>query len=113
MKVEKVLPFPDPKNTHRVLERVHKVLSGNISYGTLSPVDKGRNIDVFPATATTPGVINTEFAVSHGLNRIPVGFHLINKSGSVDVYQSTTAWTKNKIFLKATVININITLLIF
>lgn len=113
MKPEKPLPYHETSNVTRVLERFHKVLSGNVSYGNLNPLDVGRNVDVYPAKTITPGVINTEFAVAHGLNRIPVGFHVVNKNGAVDVYQSTTAWTKNTIYLKADVININITLLIF
>jgi hypothetical protein len=113
MKPQAPLPHHEEFDITRVLQRTYKILRGNISYGNLDPTDSGRNIDIYPAKATTPGVINTEFSVAHGLNRIPVGFHVVNKSGVVDLYQSTTPWTTTKIYLKASVININVTLLIF
>lgn len=113
MKPEIPLPYHEPSNVTDVLERTHKVLSGNVSHGNLNPKDVGRNMDEYPATATTPGVADTQFTINHGLNRVPVGFYLINKSGAVDVYDSGTAWTKSQIFLKATTINIAIKLLIF
>ncbi len=113
MKPQAPLSAHEPSDTTKVLQRTYKILRGNVSYGNLDPTDVGRNIDAYPVKATTPGVINTEFAVTHGLNRIPVGFHVVNKSGIVDLYQSTTPWTTTKIYLKASVININVTLLIF
>lgn len=113
MKPQNPLPYHETSDVTKVLQKVHKVLSGNVSYGNLNPLDKGRNIDIYPATATTPGVVNTQFAVNHGLNRIPVGFHVVNKNGAVDVYDSGTAWTKSQIFLKANAINIIIKILIF
>lgn len=113
MKPESPLHYHEPENVTRTLEKMYKILRGNISYGNLTPVDTARNVDGYPATAITPGVANTEFSVAHGLNRVPVGFHVVTKNGACDVYQSTTAWTNKLIYLKATVININIKLFIF
>lgn len=113
MKPEAALSWHEPRRVVRNLQSMYKVLRGNVSYGTLDPGDVGQNIDGYPATATTPVAINTEFAVKHGLNRVPVGFHVVNKNGSVDVYKSTTPWTAKTIYLKATTASINITLFIF
>lgn len=113
MRPESPLQWHEPKHVVKNMQRVFKVLRGNISYGNMNAGDTGRNIDGFPATATTPAVANTEFSVNHGLGRVPVGFHVVNKDGSTDVYKGTTAWTSSKIFLKSTGINIHITLFIF
>jgi hypothetical protein len=70
-------------------------------------------VDGFPAIATTPAIAGTEFSVSHGLNRVPVGFHVVNKNGATDVFKGVTAWSSTKIFLKATGSGVSITLFIF
>jgi hypothetical protein len=113
MKPEAPLHWHDTQNVTKTLQRVYKILRGNVSYGSLTAGDVGQNVDGYPVTLTTPVAPNTEFAVNHGLNRIPVGFHIMNKLASVDVYKSTTPWTKSTIYLKATVALVSVTLFIF
>lgn len=113
MKPEAVFQWHDKEAVIKSLQRTYKILRRNVSYGSLTVGDQNQNMDGYPATVLTPGVANTEFAVSHGLNRIPVGFHVMNKDGATDVYKSTTAWTTKQIFLKATGTNIHLTLFIF
>ena len=113
MKPEAPLQWHDPKHVTKSLQRVYRILRRNVSYGSLKPGDDNQNMDGYPASAQTPGVANTEFAVNHGLNRVPVGFHVMNKDGATDVYKSTTPWNKQQVFLKATGIGINLSLFIF
>lgn len=113
MKPEQVLQWHSEQHVVKSLQRTYQILRGNVSYGTLVPGDPGQNISGYPVTVTTPGVANTEFAVTHKLNRVPVGFHVMTKNGPTDVYQSTTLWTKTQIFLKATGTNVKVTLFIF
>lgn len=114
MKPEAPLQWHDTNHVTKTLQRVYKILRGNISFGsTFDPADKSRNIDAYPATAKTPAVAATEFAIIHGLNRVPIGFHLVSKDGQTDVWNSTTPWTTSTIFLKASGLNVNITVLIF
>ena len=56
-------------------------------------------------TIQTPSGINTEFAVTlKNLDRKPVKFELVWKDKACDVYaSSTTKWSKNLLYLKATV----------
>lgn len=64
-------------------------------------------------TVTTPSVSNTEFTVTCvSLNRTPQHYIVLNKNKAVDVYTGTTAWSKNKLYLKATVATATITLLV-
>lgn len=93
MKPEQPLSFHEPQNVVRTLQRMYKVLRGNISYGNLTPQDTGRNIDCWP-------VQNVEFTggdpyvqVAHGLNRIPVGFHVAYQESPAVIYAMTTVIT--------------------
>lgn len=64
-------------------------------------------------TVTTPSSANTEFTVTcTSLNRIPSAYFVIKKDKAVDVYTSTTTWTKNNLYLKATVGTAVITILV-
>lgn len=94
----------------RCADSVDLVLRGNISYG--DPVTGADNIDGAWATGTTPGVANTEFAVTHNLNRIPNGFDVKRMDKAARFYDSGTAWTKTQIFLKCDVVTVKYTLFI-
>lgn len=62
---------------------------------------------------TTDPVANTEFLVKlSNLNRTPSFYIMIKKDKAVDVYTGTTAWSKDKLYLKATVASATITLLV-
>lgn len=114
MKSEKVFSWHDPANVVKTLERVHKILRGNVSYGNLTITDEGRNVDGWPVTGVvTPAVADTTFSVTHGLGRIPVGFHVMSKNKAVDVYESGVAWTNTTISLKASVATATVKLFIF
>lgn len=65
------------------------------------------------ATATAPGTPNVEFSVEHGLGFEPVGFLVISKDRAADVYLSTTAATTSEIFLKSTVADAVLKILVF
>lgn len=64
-------------------------------------------------SVTTPSAINTEFTVTcSGLGRTPLYYVIIKKDKAVDVYTGSTAWSKNKLYLKATVASAAITILV-
>src|SRR5258708_35852990 len=84
-----------------------RVLGGQVSFGaTASNAEQDRNIQCSKASGATPGAANTEFAVSHGLGRVPVTFFGHTDNGGV-LYKSTTAWSKTQIFLKCTTATAN------
>lgn len=95
-----------------------KLYTSGISYGQKTDnTDYGQNIDGFWATIICPGTPDTEFAVPLGNKfqspRIPIGFHVVNKNASCDIYASSTVWTSTNIYLKSTVASVTITLFIF
>jgi len=106
-----VLPsnYGGQRNREQVDFQNHKILRGNTSFGDGVNTD---NIDGVWATATSPGTANTQFTVNHTLQRIPVGFDVKKKDAACDVYAGITAWTTTQIFLKATGINVHLTLFI-
>ena len=63
---------------------------------------------------TTPSSANTEFAVyCTKLNKVPRYYLVIKKSAAVDVYSGSTNAINNRIFLKASVANVVITVRVF
>lgn len=93
----------------KVQEQLYKILRQGISFGDGTNSD---NIDGVFAATTTPGVANTELAITHTLQRVPVGFDIKKKDAICDIYASATPWTKTQIFIKATGINVHILLFI-
>lgn len=107
-------------NHVEVLKDVYKALRGNISYGhagynkhnpTLGLVPD--NVDGNFCSITNTGLADTEFAVTHNLNRVPIGFHVVRQNKAGSFYDSGTAWTKTQIFLKCNVANVAATFFVF
>lgn len=94
-------------------------LSSGVSYGQKTDnTDQGQNIDGEWVTLTTPGSPGTEFTVPLGSKfsvsgRIPVGFHVMNKDNTCDVYAGTTPWTSSNIYLISTTAAVNLKLFVF
>ena len=65
------------------------------------------------ASVTAPVTPGDEFAVEHGLGFEPIGFLVISKDRACDVYLSATAATKDIIYLKATVADANLKIMVF
>jgi hypothetical protein len=101
----------------KVLKDIYKALRGNISYGRQSSdLTTGLstdNIDGAFATTSNTGAADTEFSLTHNLNRIPIGQHVIKQNKAGSFYASGTAWTDTKIFLKCNVANVSATFFIF
>ncbi len=95
----------DENNHHRVLEDIHKMTRGNITFGNMTQGDVGQNIKGAPVEVTT-GAANTEFTVTHNLNEIPTGFLILNKNKAGDFYGTPslgTPWNTKQIYLKCSV----------
>lgn len=94
------------------LRRISKV-TGNISFG-LSNTDASKNIVGYWAlNLVTPATANSQFSIAHSLGYVPIGFHVVNKNTSCDLYASGTAWTSSEVFLKCTVASATVNLFIF
>ena len=78
-------------------------MNGNVSFGsTMSNDLQDRNLDVSKAQGVTPGAANTEFAVVHILNRVPITIVGQDTTNGGVLYRGTTPWTKTTAYLKCT-----------
>jgi len=101
MRLPRTLGLSD--NLQRHLEILSKMLSGRVSFGSSiesqvvgTPTANqahDRNIDCYKVGGTTPSTANTEFAVTHWLPRVPIGFLIASTQPAGHIYKSTTAWT--------------------
>jgi len=93
----------------RAWNRLAVIINGRISFGDGTDPD---NIDGAWVSVTTPGVANTDFTVTHNLNRIPVGYIIMSKNAACDIYTGSVAATATQLTLRGTVINIDVVLFI-
>lgn len=94
---------------HRFYQRIYKNLRKNISFGNDGVTPD--NIDGAWARILNSGPANTDFAVLHNLNRVPVAYDIKGKSLPTIVYTGATPWTKTNIYLRSSLANVE--LLIF
>jgi hypothetical protein len=94
-------------NLRDVHDRVHTILNGNVSLGSFSgSTENPGNIDNRHVIINVVVASNTEFAVTHNLNRVPTGFHVVRTGlPGLSLYDSGTAWTPTQIFLKSNTAN--------
>ena len=103
MKPQRTVLKPELTALRRQGEVNARVLAGNVSFGsTTGNSDPEQNMECSKASGTTPGVANTEFAVTHVLGRIPVTFFGHTDNGGVLYKSLVTPWSKTQIFLKCT-----------
>lgn len=99
----------DQNNYEQVLDRTHDILNGGIDLGAMSNAD-GINV---PGNVGNTHVFlletiaaNTEFAITHNLNRVPTGLHIVRTGMSgLSLYDSGTPWTKTQMFVKSNLAN--------
>lgn len=92
-----------PHGIYNAIRNHGRVLAQQVSFGsTMSNKEFDRNIQCSKASGTTPGVANTEFAVNHNLNRVPITLAGWDTNNGGVLYRSTTPWTKTQVFLKCT-----------
>ena len=71
------------------------------------------NFDANILTVSDTGIANTEFSAAHTLKRAPTGFIIINNNKAGVVYDSGTAWSVTTIYLKCSVANCTVKILVF
>ena len=78
-------------------------INGGIDHGIGVDGHRG-NVDEQHVDVICPPVANTEFAVPHGLGRLPNAYTVVRKDRAVDIYDSSSgSWNDTIIYLKATV----------
>ena len=103
-----------PRNMGRWVERLAKVLLGNVSYGeTMSNTDTAANVNSWKLEGTSPGTANTAFTVNHSLSngngktRVPIAIvGQVTDNGGL-IYGDVTTWTATTVTLKCTTASAN------
>lgn len=96
------------KQLHTTYQNFSQAFNGGISYGDGVNTE---NINGSWASLVTPTPAGTNFTVTHGLNRIPVGVHVTQKNAFCDVLVVSS--TKTQITLQASAAGAAIKLFIF
>ena len=74
---------------------------------------KSKNFALAFATAAAPPTINTEFAVSHDLNAVPLDAFIVHKFSNAILYKGTTTWTNTTAYFKADGVNARFVVALF
>jgi len=126
-----------PPEQLKVAQSVHQILSGNIDMGVAvgnAPASAGVNAGVYTKfqQGNSSGVLiriaahgvtgtgapynwttnNTGVKINHGLLRQPIGFKIVDKDKTVDIYR-TVAPDKNQITLAPTDATASVTVYVF
>lgn len=83
-----------------VYQNFTQAFNGQIGFGDGTNLD---NINGSWINVVAPGAPNTDFTVSHNLQRIPSGYWIMAKDRACDVYTGSVAATSTQITLRATV----------
>lgn len=103
----------------QLLEQWHRIFDGGIrlvNTTTNATTYTRENVDNWPVQFTSGAVANVEFAVNHGLGRIPIGFEVSWRDKAGHIYQGPatgTAWTKTQIFIKTDIATLTALILVY
>jgi hypothetical protein len=84
---------------------VSSLLNGGIKFAD--------NFNAQTVTVSNTGTANADFAVAHTLKRIPTGYILISNDKAGFIYNGTGTWTTTNIYLKHSVANAAVTVIVF
>ena len=66
---------------------------------------------------TTPSSAGVELEVAHGLGRVPKGYVVVNRAYTGTAFDhgrsTTTAWTRDKLYLMFSITSITLTIAVF
>lgn len=108
------IQFPEPRSDYdrnlqdglsSFLSKLIDIINGGIRISD--------NVNAQTKSYVTNGSANTEDEVAHTLKRVPVGFFLVKSDKAASLYDSGTAWTATKIYLKASAATVAATIVIF
>lgn len=99
------------KDHYDVLADITESMNQGISYG--DGVNPAHLAGVW-ATIPDTGLAATPFTVKHTLGRIPIGFHVMRKSSTGDIFDSGVSWTNKTISIMSPTAHVlNVKLFIF
>jgi hypothetical protein len=83
-----------------IYQNLTLVVNGNLGFGDGTNSD---NVSGSWINVVAPAAPNTDFTVTHNLNRLPVGYWAMQKDRACDVYTGSVTASKTTLTLRATV----------
>jgi len=102
--IKKKTYFEDP-NLNEDLTSLFSAVGGRLR--------RVENIEGERISFTSSATADVENTISHHLGRTPIGYDVEKRDKAAVVYNGTTAWTKDKIYLKVNVASVQITIFIY
>lgn len=99
-----------------LLVRWSEGLNGRVEFGRVVDQTHGLNIEGEFLALTAHATPNTEFSVTHHLNRVPEGYLIVGRKAAghlYDHYAGMTAWTSTTLYLKSDVASLETTIFLF
>ena len=95
------------------IRSIVQVLQGRVAFGESTDGVDGENIEgEFQVVADT-GTADTEFVITHTLDRTPNGYIVTRNTGAGSIYDSNNAHTSTQLKLKSTAANAAVDIFIF
>jgi len=91
-------------------EKLSVVVNGQIGFGDGVNRD---NVDLAWISVVAPVTPDTNFTVVHNLNRVPVGYLVVDSDLATNVYRGSLPGTKTTITLRSSVASVNLKLWVF
>jgi hypothetical protein len=96
------------------LRDVVNSLNGRLSLGDGVQSSWAGNLDGQWIELVTPGVADSEFAVPHGLGKVPSGYLVVRKDQAAHLYDSNVGgWSEDTIYLKCDVVSVTFSIIVF
>ena len=106
---EKQSPESNVRRLDQDISQLSVALQGRIRFGTGTDGDRGENIAGEFQVVTTAGA-DTEFAITHTLGAVPIGYIVLKQDKAASIYDSGTTWTNTTLYLKASAASVTLTL---
>lgn len=89
----------------RFMGELSGILNGGVTFAD--------NFNAQIITISDTGVADAQNTVTHTLQRVPIGFIVLNRNKGGVMYDAGTAWTTTNLYLKCTTANTTVKLLVF
>lgn len=86
------------KTLNKLYQQMARVINGQLGFGDGSQLD---NMAGAWANVTSSVATGTEFAITHNLGYVPIGYLVFTQNKPASFYLGSSAWTTTQIFLKA------------
>ena len=78
----------------QIFQQLNTILNGDVGFTDNCKTD---------LVTVTFNAANKQQAIAHGLNQIPTGYFVVRSSAALQLYDGSTAWTPQALYVQSTV----------